>query len=99
MTANEKVTWQKVKRVWDRKDQSMYGLDAIELSPLFRIAEMKVVSDDFRAASMYNDFLEWHPDTPQEVVDDIINVIKTHTIIKGTLVYDLENGKRTRRYA
>jgi len=83
-----------------RKFGEYKGLDYLALTALMRVAEKQVGGDHDGAGNMKRYILE-EEDVSEKVIDEIIEEIKQHTVLKGTFVYnkDPKTGKLSRRYA
>ena len=86
------TTFKEIWQVFSSGKGRIYNLDAISLSVVFRIAEMKIRNDP-RGQAMYRNFLKQEPITSEQL-DDLVQKIKENTTFKGTAVYNADGELR-----
>jgi hypothetical protein len=93
------TTFKEIWQVFSTGKGRIYGLDAISLSAVFRIAEMELHGDISSAQSMREGFLEHEPlligqpITPEQL-DELVQEIKKNTIFDGTVVCNPDGQPR-----
>jgi hypothetical protein len=88
-----KMRFAEIWKVFSTGLSSVYGIDCIALSAVFRIAEMQLRNNN-HALAMRQDFLQYEPEVSPEDLDHLIEVIKENTYFDGTVVYNTGGRRR-----
>ncbi|PIZ69254.1 MAG: hypothetical protein COY11_04720 [Candidatus Portnoybacteria bacterium CG_4_10_14_0_2_um_filter_44_20] len=93
------VTFQEIWQVFSTGKGDIFGLDAISLSAVFRIAELEVRGDRRNAKSMRRGLLEHEPRVigrpiSPELLDELVEAIKQNTRSDGTTIFNADGRRR-----
>ena len=93
------VTFQEIWQVFSTGKGDIFGLDAISLSAVFRIAELEVRGDRRNAKSMRRGLLKHEPRVigrpiSPELLDELVEAIKQNTRSDGTTVFNADGRRR-----
>ncbi len=93
------MNFQDIWQIFSTGKGKIYGVDAISLSAIFRIAEQELKGEFFQAQSARREFLKYEPQVMDcyftaTQLDELVEEIKCNTIFNQSIVYNSDGRRR-----